>query len=715
MPRASKYGTIDPAAAEEDASRVGRPILSTDSDEEKIHDLYDARPESRRWRNRAARAALAIGAAAAVLGLASYTAQQQPTTLASGASLMDVGPSASAATASGAAAAAAAAGSAAPGGEEDVQPMLSFEATNFYHLRDGKPGADVPWLQGVKLIEPYRETTLSITAPRDGHDYVWEVRGPEAGEEADLPRASARGAETSVILTDLDENIITVREVDQGGQVVRQMEETVMVKYVRREIRTLTDDEREELFDAMHKLWTVKVDGGNGKELYGEDYADIWAINRLHFKAGNNKTCDHFHDGLGFLTTHSLVSNTFEFSLQLVNPKLTLPYWDWTIEEVEAERNSVDGSIDIKSPLFTADWFGTADPTDWVVKDSRWAFTESPSMYDNNPGDLIPDVYGNLRSRWNVNDSPYITRGLGQFCDASITDTYPWPTCALHLSLVTEYPDWYGWVCESQHAPHGYVHVWIGGMLNCHETITNLSELVGKENADLIKMSMNRKSYWQEGYFECQGNADIDTTSVDEVFEKGQCGCLGYDLSEESDDWQTIYYNSSLGYDDIIGDYDDETKRKVVAEVCSSTIYLGEHMHAGSSPDPSFWPMHPTMERLFMFSVLTGQISDWTWPNNDATSTSERLSNYGDTCVGHGGSDVFPFGLLDTDIDGFEVKTGIKGNPRTGNILTNRDVLAALDASVNMLPYIYDTFKWDHCLEDGVNFDDAWSMGSHTI
>ena len=40
------------------------------------------------------------------------------------------------------------------------------------------------------------------------------------------------------------------------------------------------------------------------------------------------------------------------------------------------------------------------------VKDGRWAFTESPSMYDSNPGDVIPDVYGNLRSRWNVNDSP---------------------------------------------------------------------------------------------------------------------------------------------------------------------------------------------------------------------------------------------------------------------------------------------------------------------
>ena len=68
------------------------------------------------------------------------------------------------------------------------------------------------------------------------------------------------------------------------------------------------------------------------------------------------------------------------------------------------------------------------------------------------------------------------------------------------------------------------------------------------------------------------------------------------------------------------------------------------------------------MERLWMFAVLTGQISDYTWPDSDITITkpdgttvSEIVSMYGDTCVGHRGSDVFPFGLLDTDDDGFEV------------------------------------------------------------
>lgn len=62
-----------------------------------------------------------------------------------------------------------------------------------------------------------------------------------------------------------------------------------------------------------------------------------------------------------------MVSNTFEYSLQLVNPKLTLPYWDWTIEELAAARASVDGEMVIESPLFQADWFGTADPDDYMV------------------------------------------------------------------------------------------------------------------------------------------------------------------------------------------------------------------------------------------------------------------------------------------------------------------------------------------------------------
>lgn len=62
-----------------------------------------------------------------------------------------------------------------------------------------------------------------------------------------------------------------------------------------------------------------------------------------------------------------------------------------------------------------------------------------------------------------------------------------------------------------------------------------------------------------------------------QLFATGQCGCLGYDLTQ-GDDWKTIYYNSSLDFDAVISDYDDTTKRETVAAVCTSTIFDGDHL-----------------------------------------------------------------------------------------------------------------------------------------
>lgn len=43
----------------------------------------------------------------------------------------------------------------------------------------------------------------------------------------------------------------------------------------------------------MFQLWAVRVDDGDGKERYGEDYADVYAINRIHYVATTNDSCDH--------------------------------------------------------------------------------------------------------------------------------------------------------------------------------------------------------------------------------------------------------------------------------------------------------------------------------------------------------------------------------------------------------------------------------------
>lgn len=143
------------------------------------------------------------------------------------------------------------------GASSELAP-LDFTALNFYHVRDGKPAQDYPWLQDIKLIEPYRETTLAVIDPREGFEYRWEVRG---GSDAGEIQTSAIGVKAVVVFMRLDENVITLKEIDSSdGTVVRQFDETVMVKYVRREIRTLTDEEREELLDAVrHDLYFLLV------------------------------------------------------------------------------------------------------------------------------------------------------------------------------------------------------------------------------------------------------------------------------------------------------------------------------------------------------------------------------------------------------------------------------------------------------------------------
>ena len=130
---------------------------------------------------------------------------------------------------------------------------LEFTALNFYHVRDGKPGQDYPWLKDVKLIEPHRDTTLAVVGPREGFSYRWEVRagGSSSSDGAGEVQAMATGAVTIVVLTRLDENVVVLEEVNGDGQVTNRLEETVLVKYVRREIRTLTNDEKKELLDAV--------------------------------------------------------------------------------------------------------------------------------------------------------------------------------------------------------------------------------------------------------------------------------------------------------------------------------------------------------------------------------------------------------------------------------------------------------------------------------
>ncbi|CAN0277983.1 unnamed protein product, partial [Hapterophycus canaliculatus] len=131
----------------------------------------------------------------------------------------------------------------------------------------------------------------------------------------------------------------------------------VTVKYVRREIRELTDRDRETFFNAVSVL--QRVPSAVGRKVYGDKYYSKDYFNRLHLHYGarGQKDCDHWHDGAGFVTSHIAISLMFEQALQSVNPSIALPYWDFTIEGM-----AYDWTNFRTSEVFSDDWFGTAAP-----------------------------------------------------------------------------------------------------------------------------------------------------------------------------------------------------------------------------------------------------------------------------------------------------------------------------------------------------------------
>lgn len=78
-----------------------------------------------------------------------------------------------------------------------------------------------------------------------------------------------------------DEGIIPEDAVEE---IVAEHHFTVVVKYIRREIRSMTDRDREMFFNAVSVL--QRVPSAVGQEVYGEKYYSKDFFNRLHLYYG---------------------------------------------------------------------------------------------------------------------------------------------------------------------------------------------------------------------------------------------------------------------------------------------------------------------------------------------------------------------------------------------------------------------------------------------
>ena len=92
-----------------------------------------------------------------------------------------------------------------------------------------------------------------------------------------------------------------------------------------------------------------------------------------------------------------------------------MPYWDYTFDAYYYNATGVCsqdclGADWEASEIFDDDWFGPMAnaSTGYVVASGRWAHTTIPT--DARSSSPIVNAYGYLRSPWNQNPAPFLSR-----------------------------------------------------------------------------------------------------------------------------------------------------------------------------------------------------------------------------------------------------------------------------------------------------------------
>ncbi|CAM9705683.1 unnamed protein product, partial [Hapterophycus canaliculatus] len=238
---------------------------------------------------------------------------------------------------------------------------LSFVASNEYPNLQNKAWAHV--------AEPYRDTTFTAKSNlgnpvKDVFKWSFEDGTVIEGRVVKHMFTAVGSHEVS-----LSQTIVSTGE-------IRQIQVSVMVKYVRREIRQLSQTDREAFFDAMEQLYRLPTAEGN--KLYGDEYKGIQFFVQMHLDGAGVADCDHWHDDAGIMTHHVGYTLLFEQALQVVDPSVSIPYWEYTVECTSAfVRSTSAGLTDYgQSELFQEDWFGDASPENdmHTVDKGRWAY-----------------------------------------------------------------------------------------------------------------------------------------------------------------------------------------------------------------------------------------------------------------------------------------------------------------------------------------------------
>ncbi|HWV23056.1 MAG TPA: tyrosinase family protein [Thermomicrobiales bacterium] len=228
---------------------------------------------------------------------------------------------------------------------------------------------------------------------------------------------------------------------------------------VRKNAKTLTADEKKRYTDAIVTLKNTPSPWDASLNTY--DQFVVW--HRDAFECDNMAA----HMGPAFFPWHRMYLRLFEQQLQTVDPSVTVPYWDWTVDD------------QIDSYIWQDDFMGgNGDPEDnYAVKTGpfrkdNWEIT----IFDEFDDEKFPFLIRNLGIGKLAPDLPTaedVEIGLA----LETYDTSPWtemsdPTVSFR-SYMEGWRDCTGDICEldpsnhpdcpGSHDMHNRVHLWVSG------------------------------------------------------------------------------------------------------------------------------------------------------------------------------------------------------------------------------------------------------------
>jgi hypothetical protein len=262
--------------------------------------------------------------------------------------------------------------------------------------------------------------------------------------------------------------------------------------------------------------------------------------------------------------------------------------------------------------------------------------------------------------------------------------------------MLEDYSDMMDFFFLMENAPHASVHGGLGGAYGCDMFLPLLDAgYVTDEKAvkSLCKTWIfTLKALYRENMITAPTDCTVGS-SVQDATCPFECVASTKDLLRDS-----ISTGLVKGFTPPLDDDGIDAWEDFICGGDASRVFAGDHSESASPSDPSFWPIHPTLERLFHAKMIAGGFESTSWRNGDDDSEfvcirqscyiNSTKDYYDECCYGHKEDDQM-YNFIDGDRNSY-------WGPTNGEVVASTDPTSS-EYSVN---YIYDNFEWSHCSED---------------